>query len=255
MIIIKTEREIAAMRAGGRKLAKILKEIVKRVKPGITTGELENLANELIAKEGGQASFKGYRNNSTAGPYDSALCVSLNNEVVHRSPWPSRVIRAGDLVGLDIGLKYQGYHTDMAISVGAGKISPEAKKLLKATRQALSKAIKEIKRGKALGDIGYAIQKLVEKNGFSVVRQLAGHGVGKAVHEDPQIMNYGQPGKGLEIKEGMTLAIEPMVNIGRPEVLSLADGWTIATADGSQSAHFEHTIAVTKTGCEVLTKL
>ncbi|MFH1225881.1 MAG: type I methionyl aminopeptidase [bacterium] len=254
MIIIKTEKEIAIMRAGGRKLAKILREIVRQVRPGAMTGDLENLANELITKEGGQPSFKGYKNSSAADPYDSALCVSLNNEVVHRSPWPSRAIKAGDLVSIDIGLEYQGYHTDMAISVGVGKVSSEVKKLLKITKQALDKAIKEIKPGKTLGDIGYAVQSLVEKNGFNVVRQLAGHGVGRKIHEDPPVLNYGQPGKGLELKEGMTLAIEPMVNVGRAEVISLEDGWTIATADNSLSAHFEHTVAITEKGCEALTK-
>jgi methionyl aminopeptidase len=254
MIIIKTAEEIALMRAGGEKLAKITKEIVKKIKPGVTTAELEKLANELIIKEGGQPSFKGYQNTSTADPYDAALCVSINNEVVHRSPWPSRVIQSGDLVGLDIGLKYQGYYTDMAVSVGVGKINKEVKKLLKVTKQALAKAIKEIKPGKTLGDIGYVIQNFVEQNNFSVVRQLAGHGVGKEVHEDPQILNYGQPGKGLKLEEGMTLAIEPMVNAGRSEVVGLNDGWGVVTADGSLSAHFEHTLAVTKDGCEVLTE-
>lgn len=254
MIIIKTEREIALMREGGKKLAKITKEIVKKIKPGVTTEELENLANELIAKEGGQPSFKGYQNKQTADPYDAALCVSLNNEVVHRSPLPSRVIQSGDLVSIDVGMEYQGYHTDMAVSVGVGKISPEAKKLIRITQAALNAAIKEIKPGQTLGDIGYAIQNFVERNGFSVVKQLAGHGVGKAVHEDPQILNYGRPGGGIELKKGMTLAIEPMVNVGRSEVLTLADGWTVVTADGRLSAHFEHTVAVTKNGCEILTK-
>lgn len=254
MVILKTEEEIAIMAEGGRKLAKILRAIVKKVKPGVTTKELEDLANKLIKEEGGEPSFKGYGNHLAADPYDSALCVSINDEVVHASPLRGKVIKTGDLVSIDIGFKYQNYHTDMAVSVGVGKISPEAKKLLKVTKQALDRAIREIKPGVTLGDIGYIVQSFVEKNGFSVVRQLAGHGIGKEVHEDPQILNYGQPGKGLAIKEGMTLAIEPMVNAGGWEVVTLNDGWAVATADGSLSAHFEHTIAVTKNGCEVLTK-
>ncbi|MFH1173380.1 MAG: type I methionyl aminopeptidase [bacterium] len=254
MIIIKTEKEIALMREGGHKLAKILKAIVKQVKPGVTTESLEKLALDLISQEGGEPSFKGYVNKQAGDPYDSALCVSINEEVVHCSPLQQRIIRAGDIVGIDVGLKYQGYHTDMAVSVGVGKISLEAKKLLKVTKQALDKAIKEVKPGRTLGDIGYAVQSFVEKNGFSVVRQLAGHGVGKSIHEDPQVLNYGQSGQGLELKEGMTMAIEPMVNVGRSEVIGLDDGWGIATADRSLSAHFEHTIVVTKKGCEILTR-
>lgn len=254
MIIIKTDKEIEAMKEGGHKLAGILKKIAKRVKPGINTRELEDMALSLITQAGGEPSFKGYANSRYGDPYDSALCVSINEEVVHCSPLRGKALKAGDIVGIDIGMKYKGYHTDMAVSVGVGKISKEARKLLKVTREALELAIGEVKSGKTLGDIGYAVENLAKENGFSVVRQLAGHGVGKEIHEDPQVLNYGQPGKGLELKPGMTIAIEPMINAGKHHVIGLDDGWGIATQDNSLSAHFEHTIAVTKKGCEVLTR-
>lgn len=263
MIIIKTDNEIAIMRQGGKILAGILNKVAAAVKPGITTGDLERLANKLIAENGGRPSFKGYKSMMETKAFPTALCTSINNEVVHAPALPARRLNAGDIIGIDVGMEYpygpsgHGYYTDMAVTVAVGKVNNEAKKLMKITKKALEQAIKQVRPGGSLNDIGQAVQATAEEAGFSVVRDLVGHGVGTAVHEDPQVPNYKLAGSGIEgiiLKPGMTIAIEPMVNIGRAEVKSLADGFTFVTADKKLSAHFEHTVAVMENGCEVITR-
>lgn len=265
MIIYKTPEEIALMREGGKILAGVLKKITAIVKPGVTTGQLELLACDLIAKAGGYPSFKGYASLSDDTPYPTALCTSINSEVVHAPSIPSRKLESGDIIGIDIGMEYpykeggkRGMMTDMAVTVGVGKINSEAKKLLSVTSKALELAIKQVKPGCKVNDIGNAIQTYVEANGFSVVRDLVGHGVGREVHEDPQIFHYrinqNSP-ENITIKPGMTFAIEPMVNVGGWRVKFEDDGFTFSTVDGSLSAQFEHTLAVTEKGCEIITKL
>ncbi len=256
MIKFKTEEQIAILAEGGKILSKVLAEVIRNAKPGTTTGELNALAEKLIKGYGGVPSFKGYKAAWAEHVYPAALCVSVNDEVVHGIPDDSRVLEEGDIVGFDCGLKYKGLYTDMAISVGIGKVSPEVKKLLKVTKEALMAGIKKIKPGRKLSDIAKAIDAVVVRNGFSGVKQLCGHGVGFAAHEDPQVPNqWPSPGvRDVVLEDGMVLALEPMVNIGDWPVETLDDGWTIVTADGSLSAHFEHTIAVTKDGYKILTQ-
>lgn len=262
MVTIKTPKEIEIMHQGGKKLGVILRAIGKEVKPGTHTFNLEEMACELIAKAGGRPAFKGYRTDRREKPYPTALCISINDEVVHAPAIPNRVLIEGDIVGIDIGMQYPfgdklltGYYTDMAATFAVGKVSAEAKKLMEVTRKSLELAIKTVKAGGFLSDIGKAIEPYVKKNGFSVVRDLVGHGVGYAVHEDPNVPNFVFDRRDdLVLKEGMTLAIEPMVNAGKWHVITDPDGMAIRTADGSLSAHFEHTVAVTKNGCIILTE-
>ena len=248
MIILKTNEEIAIMREGGKILAEILKELAKEAKSGVMTKELDDYAEELILKYKATPSFRGYNG------YPTALCVSINEEVVHGIP-SERKLKTGDIVGLDLGIYYKGLCTDSAVTVGVGKISQKAKRLIGATKKSLYRGISAVKSGASIGDIGFAVQSYAEDQGFSVVRDLTGHGVGKKVHEPPQIPNYGKKGKGLKLKKGMTIAIEPMINEGKYFVHQQKDGWTFVTSDGNLSAHFEHTMAVTKNGCEILTAL
>jgi methionyl aminopeptidase len=258
MIIIKTKEQIKIMREGGKILAGILKKLVKEVRPGATTGRLEEMACFLIREDGGRPSFKGYKTKHDCKPFPTALCVSVNNEVVHTPALPSRKLNDSDIIGIDIGMEYKKYFTDMAVTAAVGKISKEVKRLIKVTEKSLALAIKKVKPGATLNDIAAAIQNYAESNGFSVVRDLVGHGVGVEVHEDPQIPNFVVTKEGYEnvvLKPGMVLAIEPMVNMGSFDVESGSDGFSILTKDGSLSAHFEHTITVTEEGCEVLTKL
>jgi methionyl aminopeptidase len=252
------------MRAGGKILARILKKLSQAVEPGITTGDLEEMANKLIAAAGGRPSFRGYKSTIRAKAFPTALCTSINSEVVHAPALPARELKEGDIIGIDIGMEYpysekaSGYYTDMAVTVPVGKVSPLAEKIINVTKKALKLAIKQVKPGNTLNDIGRAVQEYVEGQGFFVVRDLVGHGVGTAVHEDPQVPNYEITGQQLEnvvLKPGMTIAIEPMVNVGTWRVNSLSDGFTIVTADGKLSAHFEHTVAVIKNGYEVITAL
>lgn len=255
MIRLKTKSDIEKLRLGGKILSSVLDEVEKNIKPGITTQSLTDLAEKLIKEQGGRPSFKGYKAAWSDGVYPAALCVSINEEVVHGLPAPDRIIKEGDIVGIDCGLEYQGLFTDMARTIMVGKVGPGLKKLVSVTFESLMKGIKQIKPGHKISDISRAIQEHVEKNGFSVVRQLVGHGVGFSAHEDPQIPNFvDRSVPDIVLKEGMVLAIEPMVNVGGAEVDSLADGWTIVTKDKSISAHFEHTIAVTDKGYEILTK-
>jgi len=265
MIIIKNEKEIEIMRQGGKILAGILKKIIAEVKPGVTTGSLEQIACDLIKTSGGRPAFKGYKSMHEAKAFPTALCVSINHELVHAPALPSRKLNSSDIVSLDLGMEHpfeqaniHGYYTDIAVTVAVGKVSKQVEKLISITKKSLALAINQVKPGNSLNDIGRAIQQFVEAKGLSVVRDLVGHGVGTAVHEEPQVPNYEVVEKNFNniiLRPGMTIAIEPMVNIGNYKVKSGKDGFTIATADNSLSAHFEHTVAVTKNGHEVLTKL
>jgi len=273
MIVIKTEKEIAVIRMGGKILANIIRKLVKEINPGITTGQLEQIACELIKKAGGVPSFKGYKSMLESKAFPTALCSSINNEVVHSPALPSRRLDSGDIIGIDLGMEYPvdiksrqnrfgrynsgGYFTDMAVTVGVGKIDSQSKKLIKVAKKSLELAIAQVKPGNTLDDIGRAVEDYVEKNGFSVVRDLVGHGVGMAVHEEPQVPNFSIKHSGIRnitLKPGMVIAIEPMVNAGAWEIKSLEDGFTIATADGQRSAHFEHTVAVVEGGHKILTE-
>lgn len=260
MVIYKTKEEIAKIKEGGRILAEILDQIKKEVKPGANTEHLEEMACMLIEKAGGRPSFKGYK--SGGKPFPTALCTSINDEVVHAPAIPAKVLNEGDIIGIDIGMEYpyrkgeQGFYTDMAETVAVGKISPEAKKLIKTTKECLDLAIKQMKPKNTLNDIARAVQTHAEKNGFSVIRDLVGHGVGKAVHEAPNVPNFVvDKGFDIVLEPGMVLAVEPMINVGSPKIKTGKDGVSIVTVDGKLSAHFEHTIAITESGHDVLTKM
>lgn len=246
-INLKTEEEIKIMREGGKIAASILNQLKSLVKTGITTEFLDQEAGKMIQKAGAKASFLNFQG------YPASICTSVNEEVVHGIP-SNRALKEGDIIGIDLGIFYQGFHTDTAITCGVGNISPEAQKLIEVTQKSLEKAIFLAKPGIFLGDIGSEIQNFVENEGFSVVRNLVGHGVGRELQEEPAVPNFGKKGTGVILKEGMTIAIEPMVNVGNYQVKILNDGWTVVTADKSLSAHFEHTIVVTSNGSEILTK-
>jgi len=248
MISIKTKEEIGIMREGGKILAKIMQELEKKVKPGITTKELDRLSESLILKSRGKCSFKGYDD------YPCCLCVSVNEEVVHAVP-SNRILKEGDIASLDLGLYYKGFHTDMALTVPVGKVDDNALKLIRVTKKSFQKGLQKIKPGNTFGDIGNAIQRYVESEGFNVIRDLCGHGIGREVHEDPQILNYAEKKSGPEIKEGMVFCIEPMVSMGDWQIKKSKDGFGYLTADNSLSCHFEHTFALTKKGCEILTEI
>jgi methionyl aminopeptidase len=256
MIEIKTPQEIEIMAEGGRILAKIMNELKKMVRPGITTMELEKLAESLILKAGGKCSFKGYKSKDgeSIRPYPFCLCTSVNEEIVHVPP-SNRVLKEGDVLKIDLGIFYKGFHTDMAITVPVGKVSFEAQRLIRATKKALKLAIKKARPGNTFGDIGNTIQRYVESQGFNVVRELCGHGIGRELHEEPKILNYGKRKTGEKIKEGMVFCIEPMVTAGDWHLKRTKDGFGYQTVDGSLTAHFEHTVAVIKNGCKVLTNL
>ena len=253
MIIIKTPEEIAVMREGGHILAGIMDELGKMVKPGENTHEIDELARRLIFDIGGIPIFEGY--GGPENPYPGAVCASINHEIVHGIPRKDRVLKEGDLLKIDIGMKYKELITDMARTFVVDKVSPAAWKLMKATKESLDKGIGEIKAGAKLSDYSRSVEGYVRSQGFSVVRELVGHGVGRKLHEDPQIPNYTSKAKDIILKEGMTLALEPMVNEGDHKIKLEKDGWTFVTADGKLSAHFEDTVVVTKSGCEILTRI
>lgn len=246
MIKLKTQKEIEVMVEGGKILAGIMKELGEMVKVGIKTSELNRVAETLILKSGGKASFKNYRG------YPTAICTSVNEEVVHAVP-SERKLKEGDIISLDIGMEYKGFNADMARTFAVGKIPSKTKKLVEVTKEALKIGIREVKIGNTLGDIGFAIQKYVESQGFGVVRELCGHGIGKEIHEDPQILNYGEKGTGYKIKEGMVLCLEPMVTAGDWRLEKAKDGYGFKTKDNSLSCHFEDTVAVLKDGVKILT--
>ena len=248
MIYKKSPDEIAIMREGGKILAEVMTVLEDAVGAGITTGDLDALADELITGAGAKPSAKGYRG------FPGAICTSPNNVIVHGIP-DQTVLKDGDIVSLDVALNYRGFHVDNAKTYPVGEVDPAIQRLLDVTEASLEAAIQQCAPGRRLGDVGHAVESLVEEAGFSVVREYVGHGVGRAFHEDPQIPNYGPPGRREVLAPGMTLAIEPMVNMGAAHTKLLDDGWTVITADGALSAHFEHTVAITPEGHEVLTRL
>lgn len=253
MVTIKTKEEIEILRQGGKKLAAIAKKISKLARPGIATIELDRAAEDFIKAAGGEPSFKNYKTKDDRTPYPASLCVSLNDEVVHGLPSEKIILKQGDVLSLDLGMKHQGLYTDIALTIGIGKIDKKAKKLLRVCKIALARGTKSAKEGNHLGDVGFAIQQYVESMGFNVIRKLVGHGVGYSVHEEPDVPNWGEPGQGEVLEKGMVLAIEPMIVEGGPDVFLASDGWTWKTKDGSRACHFEHTIAVGKNKSEILT--
>jgi methionyl aminopeptidase len=248
VIQLKSQREIEIMAAGGRILADTVKLMEQSVKPGMTTAQLDAIAEDFIRSHPGAVpSFKGLYN------FPASICSSINNEIVHGIPSKKRMLIEGDVVSIDVGVQFEGYHTDSATTVAVGKVSEESERLLRVTREALDAGVKAARPGNHLGDIGAAVQEIVERAGFSVVRDLVGHGIGTGFHEEPQVPNYGKPKRGIRLTPGLTIAIEPMVNIGKPGIRTMPDRWTVVTLDGTRSAHFEHTVAITEDGPRVLT--
>ncbi len=264
MVTIKTKKEIEILYKGGKILANIIQKLADEVKPGVTTGHLEQMTGELIKQAGGHPSFKGYKSRHDIKPFPTALCTSINDEVVHAPAIPSRRLKRGDIIGIDVGMEYpygrdkKGYYTDMAVTVAVGSVSKEVKQLIKVTEKSLRLGIKQVRPGNTLSDIGQAIESYVEPLGFKVVRDLVGHGVGYDVHEDPHVPNFAIKGEDFDnivLKPGMVLAIEPMVNLGGHGVVGGQDGFNIRTADKSLSAQFELTVAVIDSGHIILTKI
>ena len=247
MIELKSARELGLMRTAGHVLSDVVAHLRGFVKPGMSTLEIDEDVEAFIAARGAKPAFKGYRG------FPATVCISINDEVVHGIPSSHRRIKEGDIVGLDLGCIVDGYYADCAFTLAIGDVPPKVQQLLDVTRESLDQAIQECRPGRRLSDVSHAVQAHVERHGFSVVRAFVGHGIGRALHEDPQVPNFGDPGRGPQLRPGMVLAIEPMVTMGSWEVKVLDDGWTAVTRDGSLAAHFEHTIAVTEVGHEVLT--
>jgi methionyl aminopeptidase len=247
VIVCRSAAELERMRDAGRLVGEVLTELAAHVKPGVTTADLDALAEKRIAQAGATPAFKGYHG------YPATICASINEEVIHGIPSGRRVLNEGDIISIDVGASLGGYFGDSAVTLPVGPVSENAATLLRVTEEALLKAIERVRVGGRISDIGHAVQHHVEAYGFSVVREFVGHGIGQRMHEEPQIPNYGDPGRGPRLAEGMVLAIEPMVNAGKPAVKVLADGWTAVTRDSSLSAHFEHTVAVTADGPWILT--
>jgi len=247
LILVKSVPELARMEAASRIVAETLEAIGREIAEGVTTHDLDRIAEEHIIGQGGVPAFKGY------GGYPATICASVNEQVIHGIPSRKKKLMEGDIVGIDLGVVYDGFVGDAALTFAVGRISPEAERLMRVTREALGLAIAEARAGNRVSDIGHAVQRHVEAAGYSVVRSFVGHGIGRKLHEEPQVPNFGSPGKGPRLKSGMTLAIEPMVNAGGYEVKVLGDGWTAVTVDGSLSAHFEHTVLVTPEGGRPLT--
>jgi methionyl aminopeptidase len=247
VIQLKSQRELDIMARGGKILGDTVALMERSVTPGMTTADLDAIAEEFIrSHKGAVPSFKGLYN------FPASICSSINNEIVHGIPSKKRVLAEGDVVSIDVGVFYEGYHTDSATTVAVGKINDESARLLQVTRQALDAGVAAARLGNHLGDIGAAVQQVVEAAGFSVVRDLVGHGIGAGFHEEPQVPNYGKPKRGIRLVPGLTIAIEPMVNIGKPGIRTMPDKWTVVTVDGTRSAHFEHTVAITEDGPRIL---
>jgi len=249
MITIKSSKEIETMAAAGRIVAETLALVQKHAKPGVSTEQLDRIAEDFIRSHpGARPSFKGLYD------FPATLCTSINQEVVHGIPSARRILKEGDLLSVDVGVWLEGLHADSAATFPIGRVTPEAERLLKVTQEALAAGIAQAKAGNHVGDIGHAVQSVAEKAGYSVVRELVGHGIGSSFHEEPQVPNYGKPKRGPRLAPGMTIAIEPMLNVGGPEIRTLDDRWTVVTEDGSLSAHFEHTVAIADNGARVLTR-
>lgn len=247
-VVLKSDREIELIRQGGRILAEVLQKLVERIRPGLSTAEIDRFVREEFDRRGVRPSFLGYRG------FPAAVCVSVNEEIVHGIPG-RRILEEGDIVSIDLGVIYKGYQADAAVTVGVGKISPEAERLIRTTEEALMAGIRAARAGARLGDISWAIQSYAEGRGYSVVREYVGHGIGREMHEEPPVPNYGRPGTGVVLRKGMVLAIEPMLVIGDWRTRVLDDGWTVVTADGTLAAHAEHTVAITNGEAEILTSL
>ena len=248
MIVLKTTRELTLMREACRISAGALRVAGEAVKPGVTTAEIDKIAYDYIISQGAKPSFLNYEG------FPATACISINNEVIHGIPGKKRVLKEGDIVSIDLGATINGYHGDNAATFACGKISDEAQRLIDTTRESLYEGIKAAKFGNRVGDIGYAVQQYVEARGYSVVREFVGHGVGASLHEAPEVPNYGTAGRGVRLVPGMTIAIEPMINLGQPQIYVEPDGWTVKTTDGKLSAHFEHTIAITADGPVIMTE-
>ena len=248
MILLKSPRELALMRRAGQVLAEVTERLTAWVEPGLSTQEIDEEVEDFIRARGAAPAFKGYRG------FPATICVSINDEVVHGIPSPRRRVKEGDIVGLDLGCIVEGYYADCALTLAVGEVAPRVRELLDVTRDSLARAIAACWPGRRLSDVSHAVQQHVEAHGFAVVRQFVGHGIGRDLHEDPQVPNFGEPGRGPQLKPGMVLAIEPMVTMGSWEVRVLEDRWTAVTVDGSLAAHFEHTVAVTEDGPEILTR-
>ena len=249
MIVLKTARELTIMREACRISATALDIVGKAIEPGVTTAELDRIAEKYIRSQGATPNFKNYNG------FPATACISINNEVIHGIPTAKRKIQAGDIVSVDLGAMFEGYHGDNAATFASGDISPEAKRLIDTPRESLYDGIKAARAGGRIGDISSSIQSYVEARGYSVVRDFVGHGVGTSLHEAPEVPNFGTAGRGIRLMPGMTLAIEPMINMGKAGVKVLPDGWTVITQDGSLSAHFEHTVAITSEGPQIMTKV
>ncbi|MEJ0002018.1 MAG: type I methionyl aminopeptidase [bacterium] len=255
MIIIKTPEEIEKLREGGKHLAAVLHKVKEKVAPGVSTWELDQYAEQLIREYGDTPAFLHYKPEGATSPFPASLCVSVNNEIVHGIPSKEKILQEGDIVSIDLGLKHEGLFTDMAMTVPVGVVSAASAKLMQATEKALEIGIDAAVAGDTVGDIGYAIESYVKPHHYGIVEVLSGHGVGRAIHEDPYIPNYGRRGRGAKLVPGMVIAIEPMLNNGTKNVVLADDEWTIRTADGKRSAHFEHTVLITENGPEILTKV
>lgn len=249
MIVLKTAAEIRQMKEACKIAAGALKAAGEAVEPGVTTAQINKVVNDFIVKHGAYPTFKNYNG------FPAAACISINDEIIHGIPSNSRIIKAGDIVSVDVGATFKGYVGDNAATFAAGEISPEAQRLCDTTRESLYEGIKMAVAGGRLGDIGSTIQRYCEERGFSVVREYTGHGVGHELHEDPSVPNYGTPGRGVRLLPGMTIAIEPMINLGAAAIKQMPDGWTVKTKDGKWSAHFEHTIAISSSGPIILTEV
>lgn len=248
MVPLKTFRDLQQLRKLGALTAMVLEEVAGHVRPGVTTQHLDDIVVDAVGRHGVKAAFKGYRG------YPGHICISVNNEIVHGIPQEGRILADGDIVSLDLGIYANGFYSDMAVTVPVGQVSSEDEQLMRVTEEALYKGIEQARLGNRLHDISAAVQQHVEGNGYSVVKAFVGHGIGRNLHEDPQIPNYGRAGTGVKLKEGMVLAIEPMVNAGTDEAVLMGDGWTAVTKDGRRSAHFEHCVAITREGPLILTK-
>ena len=253
MIHLKNKQDIIILQEGGKRLAKVMKVLRRETKPGVSAAFLDELAYTMIKKYGGYPSFLNYQPDFSNRPFPNSLCVSLNDVIVHGIPRKDIILKPGDLVSLDLGMEYQGLFTDMAITVGLGRMKPEEKRLIETTQKALAVAIKVARPGKTLGDIGYAIENCATKNGFVVIRDLVGHGVGYAVHEDPPIFNYGEKAKGIKIETGLVIAIEPMITSGNGSIKEMSDN-SFTTLNGKKACHFEHTIAILKNKTIIITR-